>query len=94
MNARNSATIHLPGALAELAGRREIDTDAATVLEALKALDLIRPGLFDRICTEQNEPRKHVLIYVDDSDLRLLNGMKTELKGGEKIYVVPSLTGG
>ena len=88
------ATIRLPAALAELAGRRELNVSAETVLDAIKALDTLRPGLSDRICTEQNEPRKHVLIYVDDTEVRLLNGMKTLLNGNETIYIVPSVTGG
>jgi molybdopterin synthase sulfur carrier subunit len=88
------STIRLPAPLAELAGRSEISVEAATVLEAIKSLDMLRAGLFDRICTEQNEPRKHVLIYVGDTDIRELNGTRTELKGDEIIYVVPSLTGG
>ena len=88
------ATIRLPAALAELAGQREMEVCAATVLDAIRALDGLRPGLSDRICTEQNEPRKHVLIYVDDTEVRLLNGTKTVLKGGEIIYIVPSVSGG
>lgn len=88
------ATIHLPAPLAEFAGQSEVEISAATVMDAIRALDGIRPGLSDRICTEQNEPRKHVLIYVDDTEVRLLNGTKTELKGGETIYIVPAVSGG
>ena len=88
------ATIRLPAPLAELAGRSEIAVDAANVLAALRSLNALHPGLFDRICTEQNEPRKHVLIYVGDTDIRELNGTRTELKGHETIYVLPSMTGG
>ncbi len=86
--------IILPNPLAEFAGRREIESDAATVLDAIKGLDAVRPGLSDRICTEQNEPRKHVLIFVDDTEIRFLNGMKTELKGGENVYIAPAVSGG
>ena len=86
--------IILPNPLAEFAGRREIEIDAATVLDAIKGLDAVRPGLSDRICTEQNEPRKHVLIFVDETEVRFLNGMKTELKGGECVYIAPAVSGG
>ncbi|MEI6234830.1 MAG: MoaD/ThiS family protein [Planctomycetota bacterium] len=88
------ARVRLPAVLADWAGQRELEVDAATVLDAIKALDTLRLGLADRICTELNEPRKHVLIYVDDTEVRLLDGMQTRLNGGETIYVVPSVTGG
>ena len=88
------ATIKLPAALAELAGQSEVNVTATTVLEAIQALDTLRPGLADRICTEQHEPRKHVLIYVDETDVRLLGGMRAALSGGETIYIVPSVSGG
>lgn len=87
-------TIILPPALADLIGRREVATSAATVLEAVKGLDALRPGMYDRVCTEQHEPRKHVLIFLDETDVRLLDGMKTALKGGEKIFIIPAFSGG
>ncbi len=87
-------TLLLPAPLAELAGRREIHVAATTVLQAIRALDTIRPGLSDRICTEQNHPRKHVLIYVNDTEVRQLDGTGTALIQTDTIYIVPSVTGG
>ena len=82
------ARIRLPAALMELAGRDEIEVSGATVLQAIQALDALHPGLADRICTDQNEPRNNTLIYVDDVEIRQLHGMKTRLSGDEIIYVV------
>ena len=38
--------------------------------------------------------RRFVNIYVGEEDIRFLEGLKTELKGGEKITIVPAIAGG
>ncbi|MFS8070848.1 MAG: MoaD/ThiS family protein, partial [Byssovorax sp.] len=38
--------------------------------------------------------RRFVNIYVGEEDIRFLEGLKTELKGGEQITIVPAIAGG
>ncbi len=38
--------------------------------------------------------RRFVNLYVGDEDIRFLEGLKTELKGGEHISIVPAIAGG
>ena len=48
-----AVTIKLPAALAGLAGKSEIEVQAATVSAAILALDEQYPVLAGRICTER-----------------------------------------
>lgn len=86
--------IHLPAVLAQLAGASEVSVSAATVLEAVRALSKFNPALPDKIISERLEPRPHVLIFVDDEEIRLLQGAKTPLRGGEILRIVPAVSGG
>ena len=38
--------------------------------------------------------RRFVNIYVGEEDIRFLDGLKTALKGGEQITIVPAIAGG
>ena len=80
--------------LAQFAGRPEFKVSGATVSEALDDLDRACPGLSDKIRNEKDEPRQHVLIYVNDDEVRDLQGLKTSLKPGSTIFVVAAVSGG
>jgi molybdopterin converting factor small subunit len=57
-------------------------------------MDRQHPGLSDRIRTESDAPRQHVLIYVNDTEVRELDGLKTTLRDGDKLFVVAAVSGG
>ena len=38
--------------------------------------------------------RRFVNIFVGEEDIRFLDGLKTELKGGEHISIIPAIAGG
>ena len=38
--------------------------------------------------------RRFVNIYVGEEDVRFLDGLKTELKAGDQISIVPAIAGG
>lgn len=86
--------VHLPQALAELAGSNTVELEAASVLEAVRALKKFHPALPDRILSERLEPRPHVLIFVNEEEVRLLDGARTALRGGETLRIVPAVSGG
>ena len=90
----SSVTVTLPEALGRVVGRREFSVEAATVRQAVAALDAASHGLSDRICDERGVVRKHVLLYVDDTDIRELNGLETPVKSGTTITVVAAVSGG
>lgn len=87
-------TVQLPSVLAREAGTATAIVNGATVAAALDALDVLHPGLADRIRTELNEPRKHILIYLNDTEVRELDGLSTALKDGDKLFVVAAVSGG
>jgi molybdopterin converting factor small subunit len=51
------------------------------------------PGLRERLLDEKGV-RRFVNIYVGEEDIRFLEGLKTALKSGDQISIVPAIAGG
>ncbi|MCL4236217.1 MAG: MoaD/ThiS family protein [Deltaproteobacteria bacterium] len=86
----------LPGTLREFTGGAtevRVETQAATVREALAALWRAYPGLRDRIADNQGAVRPHVSVFVGEENIRFLAGLDTPISG-ETITILPAVSGG
>ena len=68
--------------------------DAATVGEALAALDAQFPGIQARICEPDGRIRRFVNVFVNGSDVRSLGGANATIKDGDEIGIIPAMAGG
>ncbi len=83
--------IRLRGPLKQRAGGcAEHAVDAATVREALRALESSQPELRGWILDERGRIRPHINVFVDGEP----GGEETALGGGERIDVLPAISGG
>ncbi len=90
-----SITIRIPSALRAFAGgASECQVQAASVREALSALQTEHTLLAQKILSRGGELRPFVNLFLDDDDVRLLNGLDTPLRGERTITIVPSVAGG
>jgi sulfur-carrier protein len=88
-------TIRIPGPLRGLAdGQAEVAVRGATVRDAFDALVRRHPALGRHLRAESGEFREHVNVFVNEDDIRHLNGEGTALAPGDAITVVPSIAGG
>jgi molybdopterin converting factor small subunit len=89
-----TSTVRIPTPLRTLtAGNDEVKAEGATVAAVIDNLEKNYPGIKDRLLDEKGV-RRFVNIYVGEEDIRFLEGLKTELKGGEQITIVPAIAGG
>ena len=89
-----TSTVRIPTPLRTLTGGNdEVKAAGATVAAVIDDLEKNYPGIKDRLLDEKGV-RRFVNIYVGDEDIRFLEGLKTELKGGEQISIVPAIAGG
>jgi molybdopterin synthase sulfur carrier subunit len=51
-------------------------------------------GIKARLCDESGEVRRFVNIFVNDEDIRFLQGLDTELKEGDEVSIIPAIAGG
>ena len=75
-------------------GQGEVEAKAGSVVEMIEALSQAYPGIKDRLCDETGELRRFVNIYVNEEDIRFLNGKETTLKDGDEVSIVPAIAGG
>lgn len=52
------------------------------------------PLLVETICNDDLSLKPIITIYKDDEDISLLGGLHTQLKEGERLYIVPTIAGG
>lgn len=87
----------IPGPLREFAGEREEVRVEGGVSSLSAALDLLWkecPGVRDRVVTEVGEVRPHVNIFVDGESIRWAGGLRTPVRDGSEIFILPALSGG
>ena len=89
------ATVRIPTQLRNLVDNQaELTLDGATVGDVLKGLDAAHPGFGERIFDENGTLRRFVNVFVDDEDLRFLQGLETPLTERSVVSIVPAVAGG
>lgn len=90
---RNShVVVRLSPVLCDLfpGSQRRVEVDAATVREAIDAVDALWPGMRDRICDTRPAIRKHMNVFVDGERATLA----TSLEPGTEIFILTAISGG
>lgn len=75
-------------------GQGEVESAAANIVDMIGSLDATYPGLKNRLCDEKGDLRRFVNIYVNEEDIRFLNGKETSLKDGDEVSIVPAIARG
>ena len=57
-------------------------------------MEVIHPGLAERVLDENGSLRRFVNIFVADEDIRFLDGLDTVVAEGEIVSLVPAVAGG
>jgi MoaD family protein len=87
--------IQIPAALRALTeNRTRIEVDAKTVAEALQGLVEMYPGIARYIFDEHRRLRSFVNVFLNDKDIRTLNGLDTPLKDSDHLIILPAIAGG
>ena len=88
-----TVSVEVPAILGDAIGSRTVPIDAATPAEALAALRAhprLGPLLFD----ESKKLRPHVLLFLNDTDVRHLPSLETRLKPTDRLAIVQAVSGG
>jgi molybdopterin synthase sulfur carrier subunit len=87
--------VRIPTPLRSLTkGNAQVQADGPTVIDLIADLERQYPGLQERIVDESGEIRRFVNVYVNQEDVRFLDGDKTALKDGDEVAIVPAMAGG
>ena len=87
--------VRIPTPLQRLtSGQGQVTCDGTTVTELLNDLDRRYPGVKERICDSQGKLRRFVNIFVNEEDIRFLQGDQTAIKDGDEVSIIPAIAGG
>ena len=87
--------VRIPAQLRALTGGAgEVTIDGSSVGEVLKGLDAAHPGFGERIFDDEGGLRRFVNVFLDEEDVRFLDGLATPVTSGQTLSIVPAVAGG
>jgi molybdopterin synthase sulfur carrier subunit len=90
-----AVTVRIPTTLRPLSGGAStVEVDAGALSDVIKALDAAHPGFADRLLDEEGNLRRFVNVFVDDDDVRYLDGLATNVPDGQTVSIIPAVAGG
>ena len=90
-----AVTVRIPTTLRPMSGgAKTVEVAPGTLTDVIAALEAAHPGFADRLLDDDGALRKFVNIFVDDDDVRYLDGLATEVADGISVSIIPAVAGG
>lgn len=74
-------------------GQDEVHAEGATVRAIIDHLEAQYPGLRDKVCDDRGV-RRFVQVFLNEEDIRFLDGLESPVKAGDSIDIIPAIAGG
>jgi len=88
-------TVRIPQPLQKQTQGKELVEAAGDNIKALiDNLEVNFPGIKGRLCDEGGKVRRFINLYVNEEDIRFLQGEATPLKDGDEVSIIPAIAGG
>ena len=84
--------VTLFGALAKIAGEKNLEAEASTLRDAVDELILKYGERFkSKLYDEKGKIRRFINIYINGKDIHFLNHLETRLNDGDEISIIPAV---
>jgi len=74
-------------------GEKAVIADGADIAAVIADLDARYPGMAERLLDDSGL-RRFINIYVNDEDVRFLDGLATSVRDGDAVTILPAVAGG
>ncbi|WP_236243314.1 MoaD/ThiS family protein [Streptomyces sp. CC228A] len=74
-------------------GAKSVEGSGDTLADLFADLETRHSGIQERI-VEDGELRRFVNVYLNDEDVRFLDGISTKLSDGDNVTILPAVAGG
>jgi sulfur-carrier protein len=89
------STVKIPPVLrSSTAGEKEIEVGGGTVGDVLRALTSKHPATEPQLFSEQGDLNRYVNVYLNDEDVRVLDGLDTAVSDSDTVMILPAMAGG
>lgn len=90
-----AVTVYIPTPFRRSTGNRErVQVAVPDVGAALDELEMAYAGLKGLVRDEGGAVYRHINIYVNGDAIEALQGLRTPLKDGDEVTIIPALAGG
>jgi sulfur-carrier protein len=89
------STVKIPPVLrASVGGAKEVEATGSDVGAVLRSLAEQHPATESQLFSEDGELNRYVNVYLNDEDVRVLDGLDTAVTEGDTIVILPAMAGG
>ncbi|MGH2403633.1 MAG: MoaD/ThiS family protein [bacterium] len=89
------ATVRIPSPMRRYTnGERLVTVSGETLSAAIDELGRRFPGLGERLMDGEGKLHHFVNVFIDEQDVRLLQGLATPLREGSEVSIIPAMAGG
>lgn len=88
-------TVRIPPVLRpQTGGESEVSAAGETVGEVLRALAEAHPETRQQLFGADGELNRYVNVYLNDEDVRVLDGLQTRAGEADTVVILPAMAGG
>jgi sulfur-carrier protein len=89
------ATIKIPPVLrASVGGEKQVPADGGNVREVLRSLASSHPATEEQLFSADGQLNRYVNVYLNDEDVRVLEGLDTPVGDADTLVILPAMAGG
>lgn len=89
------ATVRIPSPLRRYTnGQSKVDSSGATINELIESLEAAYPGIKSRLCDDAGQIKRYVNVFVNDEEIRALQGGQTPVTERDEVSIIPAMAGG
>jgi sulfur-carrier protein len=89
------STIKIPPVLrGSTGGEKEVSAEGESVGDVLRALVDQHPDTRSQLFGEDGTLNRYVNVYLNDEDVRVLDGLDTAVKQEDTLVILPAMAGG
>ena len=89
------ATVRIPSPLRRYTnGQSKVESQGANINELISNLEAQYPGIKSRLCDENGQIKRYVNVFVNEAEIRTLQGSETPLTDKDEVSIIPAMAGG
>jgi molybdopterin synthase sulfur carrier subunit len=89
------SVVFIPSSLRRYtASQSKVEVSGSNINEMIEDLERQYPGVKSRLCDDSGQIKRYVNVFVNDEEIRSLQGADTPLSERDEVSIVPAMAGG
>ncbi|MGH2717653.1 MAG: ubiquitin-like small modifier protein 1 [Actinomycetota bacterium] len=87
--------VRIPAMLrSNVGGAHQVDAEPGTLRDVVSGLVSQYPSISEQLLGDEGELHRFVNVYLNDEDVRYLDGLDTKVSDGDVLAILPAVAGG